>query len=261
LAHPVGPDPAPGRGSRKATAAGARTRVDAAAPTTPAARRSRKPKLGSTEPARRRKLKHTDIAGAEEEELLRRCRTGDRAAEGKIIEAHESLVWFVARRIVGQRGVTDDLLQHGRMGLLAAVRRFDPNFHAKLATYAPHWNRHHITRATHDEGTTIRVPTHMHEKIQSHRKYVHEELPAKLGDARRLMSDISLETPVRLGNDFVSTVGDAIADDGPSQEEALGEAADRAASKAMVDAALLCLTPQERDVIRRRHLSGSQKII
>jgi RNA polymerase primary sigma factor len=59
----------------------------------------------------------------------------------------------------------DDLVSVGKMGLLKAIDKFDPKLGYQFSTYATFWIRQGITRAIFDEGTTVRIPVHMHEKI------------------------------------------------------------------------------------------------
>ncbi|NKE03998.1 sigma-70 family RNA polymerase sigma factor [Mesobacillus selenatarsenatis] len=60
----------------------------------------------------------------------------------------------------------DDLVSIGKFGLLKAIDRFDPKMGYQFSTYATYWIRQKITRAICDEGTTVRIPVHMHDKIK-----------------------------------------------------------------------------------------------
>jgi RNA polymerase primary sigma factor len=59
----------------------------------------------------------------------------------------------------------DDLVSVGKMGLLKAIDKFDTKMGYQFSTYATWWIKQSITRAIFDEGTTVRIPVHMHEKI------------------------------------------------------------------------------------------------
>ena len=59
-----------------------------------------------------------------------------------------------------------DLIQHGNIGLMKAVQKFDHRRGFKLSTYATWWVRQAITRAIADQARTIRVPVHMIERIR-----------------------------------------------------------------------------------------------
>ncbi|MEU2073420.1 sigma-70 family RNA polymerase sigma factor [Streptomyces sp. NPDC013489] len=86
--------------------------------------------------------------------------------------AHECLVLHnlrlagrIAQGYQGRGLDIEDLVQWGIIGLLRAVRRFDATKGYKLSTYATWWIKQSITRAVANEGTLIRVPVHMREKV------------------------------------------------------------------------------------------------
>ena len=58
-----------------------------------------------------------------------------------------------------------DLIQEGNMGLFKAIDKYDWKKQFKFATYATWWIRQSITRAIANQAKTIRIPTHMLEKI------------------------------------------------------------------------------------------------
>ncbi|MEV0691697.1 sigma-70 family RNA polymerase sigma factor [Streptomyces sp. NPDC050388] len=82
-----------------------------------------------------------------------------------LVRHNQRLVWKIALGYQ-ERGLDiEDLVQHGTIGLLRAVRRFDATKGYKLSTYATWWIKQAITRAIADEGTLIRLPAHIHEKV------------------------------------------------------------------------------------------------
>ena len=72
-------------------------------------------------------------------ETLRRARCGDRAAEEAVIASNLGLVKSIAVRFLGRGVEFDDLVQLGTVGMIKAVRGFDPERECKFTTYAvPH---------------------------------------------------------------------------------------------------------------------------
>ncbi|MBT2398316.1 RNA polymerase sigma factor RpoD/SigA [Streptomyces sp. ISL-100] len=78
---------------------------------------------------------------------------------------NQRLVWKIALGYQGRGLDVDDLVQHGTIGLMRAIRRFDATKGYKLSTYATWWIKQAITRAVADEGTLIRLPAYVHEKV------------------------------------------------------------------------------------------------
>ncbi|WP_192582707.1 sigma-70 family RNA polymerase sigma factor [Streptomyces triticiradicis] len=79
---------------------------------------------------------------------------------------NQRLVHKMVPRYLDQGLDYDDLFQHGALGLMRAVRKFDPAKGFKFSTYATWWVRQSITRGIADDGAVIRVPVHMHEQIR-----------------------------------------------------------------------------------------------
>jgi RNA polymerase sigma factor (sigma-70 family) len=76
----------------------------------------------------------------DEGDLVRRWRDhGDRGALTRLCHAFSPLVISIARRHAGNGGLLDDLVQEGNIGLLEALRRFDPDRGFRLSTYARWW--------------------------------------------------------------------------------------------------------------------------
>ena len=65
----------------------------------------------------------------------------------------------------------DDMIQEGMQGLIVAAKRFDASKECQFSTYAVCWIKQKITRALYDLGNTIRIPVHMHEKLNKYNRY------------------------------------------------------------------------------------------
>ncbi|MFB7340852.1 sigma-70 family RNA polymerase sigma factor [Streptomyces hydrogenans] len=89
-----------------------------------------------------------------------------RRARDCLIAHNQGLVHSLARKHLEQGLEYEDLFQHGVVGLLNAVRKYDALQGNKLSTYATWWIRQAMSRAVADEGSIIRVPVHMHESMQ-----------------------------------------------------------------------------------------------
>jgi RNA polymerase primary sigma factor len=87
-------------------------------------------------------------------------------ARERMTAANLKLVFHLAKKYLYSGEPLDDLAQEGNIGLLKAVERFDWRRGFKFSTYATWWIRQHIGRHVADKCRTIRVPVHIHEKVQ-----------------------------------------------------------------------------------------------
>ncbi len=80
------------------------------------------------------------LTADEEHSLARRLREhGDLEAAGRMVLSHLRLVVSVSRQYLGYGLPQGDLIQEGNVGLMKAVKRFDPDHGVRLVSYALHW--------------------------------------------------------------------------------------------------------------------------
>lgn len=79
-------------------------------------------------------------------EIWTLAKNGDRDGEEELIERYTSLVRMIARPLFLTGGDSEDLIQEGMLGLLSAVRSFDPEG-ASFRTYAEHCIRNRMLSA------------------------------------------------------------------------------------------------------------------
>ena len=78
----------------------------------------------------------------EERDLARRYREdGDLEAARRMVLAHLRFVVHVAKGYTGYGLNLGDLIQEGNIGLMKAVKRFDPDHGVRLVSFAVHWIR------------------------------------------------------------------------------------------------------------------------
>lgn len=78
-----------------------------------------------------------------------------------LVSANLLLVPSFARGFLNQGVDFSDLVQHGYLGLIRAVDKFDPDRDRRLSTYASFWIRRFLSDAVKDFKRTIRVPRHV----------------------------------------------------------------------------------------------------
>ncbi|MDP3309972.1 MAG: sigma-70 family RNA polymerase sigma factor, partial [Polaromonas sp.] len=76
----------------------------------------------------------------QEQEFARSLKdNNDLDAAGKLVLSHLRLVVATSRKYLGYGLPHGDLIQEGNIGLMKAVKRFDPDQGVRLVSYALHW--------------------------------------------------------------------------------------------------------------------------
>ena len=82
------------------------------------------------------------LSAEEERELgIRLQQDGDLGAAQRLVMSHLRFVIHVAKGYSGYGLPQADLIQEGNIGLMKAVKRFDPSMNVRLVSFAVHWIR------------------------------------------------------------------------------------------------------------------------
>jgi RNA polymerase sigma-32 factor len=96
----------------------------------------------------------------EEQEFAKKFRDeNDLEAAGKLVLSHLRLVVSVSRKYLGYGLPHGDLIQEGNIGLMKAVKRFDPDQGVRLVSYALHWIRAEIHEYILKNWRMVKVAT------------------------------------------------------------------------------------------------------
>jgi RNA polymerase sigma-32 factor len=96
----------------------------------------------------------------EEQEFARKFRdSSDVEAAGKLVLSHLRLVVSVSRQYLGYGLPHADLIQEGNVGLMKAVKRFDPDQGVRLVSYAMHWIKAEIHEYILKNWRMVKVAT------------------------------------------------------------------------------------------------------
>jgi len=219
------------------------------------------------------------LAPEEELSLARRWKDqGDERAAHKLVTSHLRLVAKIAMGYRGYGLPVGELISEGNVGMMQAVKRFDPERGFRLATYAMWWIRAAIQEYILHSWSLVKMGTTAAQKklffnlrrLKAQMSALEEgdlkdEQVAKIAHAlqvpeqdvvsmnRRLASpDHSLNAPVRA--DSEGEWQDWLVDDGESQEEELAEREDMTNRRDLLAGALKTLNERERHILIERRL-------
>jgi RNA polymerase sigma-32 factor len=205
---------------------------------------------------------------------------GDKDAAEKLVTSHLRLV---ARIAMGYRGYglpIGEVISEGNVGLMQAVKRFEPDKGFRLATYAMWWIRASIQEYILRSWSLVKMGTtaaqkklffnlrRMKGQIQAledgdlkpeHVKQIATKLGVTEEDVvsmnRRLGGDSSLNAPVRADLEGGGEWQDWLVDDKPDQEEVLVETETLDKRRQYLLAALGTLNEREKRIFEARRLA------
>ncbi|WP_354623543.1 RNA polymerase sigma factor RpoH [Psychromonas sp. MME2] len=100
------------------------------------------------------------LSAEEEKELAERLfNEGDLDAAKKLVMSHLRFVAYIAKSYAGYGLPQADLIQEGNIGLMKAVRRFDPSIGVRLVSFAVHWIKAEIHEYVIRNWRVVKVAT------------------------------------------------------------------------------------------------------
>jgi len=215
----------------------------------------------------------------EEYMLAKRWREhGDREAAHKLVTSHLRLVAKIAMGYRGYGLPIGEVISEGNVGLMQAVKRFEPDKGFKLATYAMWWIRASIQEYILRSWSLVKMGTTASQKklffnLRKAKSRISalddgdlrdeqvESISKRLGVAkqdviemnRRLGGDASLNAPLR--EEGEGEWQDWLVDESADQESQLAEREESDARLAALKGALSVLNPRERRIFEARRLA------
>ena len=132
----------------------------------------------------------------EEEQACARALKNDNDLEaaGKLVMSHLRLVVSVSRQYLGYGLPHADLIQEGNVGLMKAVRRFDPEQGVRLVSYALHWIKAEIHEYIVRNWRMVKVATtKAQRKLFFNLRSLKQSLRAQEGNGRETLTQRSEE--------------------------------------------------------------------
>ncbi|MGZ9105018.1 MAG: RNA polymerase sigma factor RpoH, partial [Rhodoplanes sp.] len=216
----------------------------------------------------------------EEFMLAKRWREhGDRNAAHKLVTSHLRLVAKIAMGYRGYGLPISEVISEGNVGLMQAVKRFEPDKGFRLATYAMWWIKAAIQEYILRSWSLVKMGTTANQKklFFNLRKAKSRISALEEGDLRpdqvkiiakrlgvteqdvidmnrRLGGDASLNAPIREEGDS-GEWQDWLVDDQESQEKVLAESEELATRRKALSEALSVLNDRERRIFEARRLA------
>ena len=222
------------------------------------------------------------LAPEEELSLSRRWRDSeDTQAAHKLVTSHLRLVAKIAMGYRGYGLPIGELISEGNVGMMQAVKRFDPDRGFRLATYAMWWIRAAIQEYILHSWSLVKMGTTAAQKklffnlrrLKGQMQAIEDgdlkpEHVGKIAKAldvpeqdvismnRRLAApDHSLNAPVRA--DSEGEWQDWLVDEGESQEQVLAQHEELTGRRALLGGALRTLNDRERHILIERRLKDN----
>ncbi|WBO57784.1 MULTISPECIES: RNA polymerase sigma factor RpoH [Acidocella] len=226
--------------------------------------------------------KYPMLSHPEEEALARSWRDhGDHQAAHKLVNSHLRLVAKIAMGYRGYGLPVSELISEGNVGMMQAVRRFDPDRGFRLSTYAMWWIRAAIQEYILHSWSLVKMGTTAAQKklffnlrrLKGQMQAIDDgdlspEQVTKIATVldvpeqdvvnmnRRISSpDNSLNAPIKM--DGEGEWQDWLVDDSESQETELAEREELTGRKALLATALKTLSERERHILVERRLKDN----
>ncbi len=218
------------------------------------------------------------LSEGEEADLARRYRRdGDLEAARRLVMSHLRFVAHIARGYAGYGLPHADLIQEGNIGLMKAVKRYDPEQNVRLASFAIHWIRAEIHEFVLRNWRIVKVATTKAQRklffnLRSKRKqlgWMDRAEVERIADELNVDPSVVTQMEGRMSGQDIAFDGYADEDDdeggfapsswladSASDPALLVEQSDseRDSSQRLVEA-LEALDPRSRDILQRRWLA------
>lgn len=229
------------------------------------------------------RISNTVVLTAEEEKALatRLIEKNDLDAARQLIMSQLRFVVHIARSYTGYGLPLADLIQEGNLGLMKAVKRFDPDKNVRLISFAVHWIRAEIHEYVIRNWRIVKVATTKAQrklffKLRSSKKaltwFSQDEVQRVADDlgvkpevvmemeSRMSGHDASFDRPAGSDNDeLVSAPSDYLFAEGKSPEQLLIGDDQRDNNLETLSEGLEDLDERSRDILMRRWLDDENK--
>jgi RNA polymerase sigma-32 factor len=216
----------------------------------------------------------------EEQALSRRyLEDNDLSSAKKLVMSHLRFVVHVARGYSGYGLQLGDLIQEGNIGLMKAVKRFDPDQGVRLVSFAVHWIRAEMHEFILKNWRIVKVATTKAQRklffnLRKSKKRlgwmnaeevrtVAKDLGVPEATVREMESrlsgrDVGFEAPTDADEDAKPAPAAFLVDDGADPYDSVSDADQSDNQLETLSAALQKLDDRSRDIIQRRWLNDDK---
>ena len=226
-------------------------------------------------------IKVFPVLSAEEEYMLakRYKEHGESNAAHKLVTSHLRLVAKIAMQYRGYGLPVADLISEGNLGLMKAVKKFEPDKGFRLSTYAMWWIKASVTEYILRSWSLVKMGTMAAQKklffsLRKAKRHLNiadmreidpesaKVLSKRFGlsendiinmDRRMTARDLSLNAPMTQEDDAME-FQDTLVDEGPSPEVMMGDREEATVRNGLLKNALGELTDRERHIFIERRL-------
>lgn len=203
--------------------------------------------------------------------------TRDPADAFKLVTANLRLVVKIAREFTRASRNLLDLIQEGNIGLMEAVKNFDPYRGIRFPSYAVWWVRAYMIRYLMNNWRMVKLGTTQAQRklffnlrkeserleamgFEAGPKLLAQRLGVKETEVREMQermgqNELSLDQPI--GEESEATLANTLADDRNNPEQTVAEAEWRDFAKSQVEDFAATLDEKELEIFRRRLWSDS----
>lgn len=237
-------------------------------------------------------IKKYPILSAEEEYILAKAvaEHQDINAAHQLVTSHLKLVVKIALSMRGYGISLMDLISEGNIGLMHAVKKFNPELGHRLSTYAMWWIKASIQEYVIKSWSMVKIGTtiaqkklffnlnKLKQKIRNFHSRSHDNLSnedvgviatqlnvthqeVKEMDSRLSGNDYSLDNPIHNNDGDSTTMLDFIPENRANQEVTMAHFQEASLKKKLFNKAMLTLSEREQSIISARHLQDDPETL